>query len=374
MNVDASWLLAALPLMTLGLTVLNAAAWPRGRRAVGARGVSVLIPARNEEATIGEAVRSALAQPVDEVVVYDDQSTDATPAILAEIAATDERLRVVQGSGLPAGWVGKPHACHRLAQHARGEVLLFLDADVSLLEGAVERIWGLFEDHAADVVTAVPRQVTGSFVERLVLPLLHVTYTSWLPLPLIWRTKDPRFLAANGQVLAVRRDAYDAAGGFEAVRDAVVDDMAFCAAQKRAGRRVVFADGHAIAQCRMYRSAAEVWAGFSKNIYEGLGSPAGLVLALALYFGAFVAPWLALAVGLLGAPALLAPSAVGVGANLLQRLLLAVRHGHPSVAVALHPAAILVLAAIAVNSWVWHLRNDIVWSGRSYARREQRGG
>lgn len=364
------WLTILLPLVALALTVFNLLVWPRGTRRDVDETVSVLIPARNEEATIEQTVRSALAQDVLEVLVYDDQSDDDTPNILAALAAQDDRLHVLQGVPLPDGWVGKPHACHRLAAAAQGEVLFFVDADVTLHDEALGRVFGIFNDYEADVVTAVPRQDVRGFTERLVLPLLHLTYVSWLPLPLIWRTRDPRFLAANGQLLAVRRVAYDRVGGFEAVRDAVVDDMAFCAAQKRAGGRVVFVDGHEIATCRMYESAGEVWRGFSKNIFEGIGSVVGLVFVLALYLGAFVWPWVAVAVG---GPFLL-PGAIGVVLTVVQRLLLTVRHGHAPEGVLLNPIAVLVLCAIAVNSWLWHLRGNIQWAGRSYARKEVRGG
>ncbi len=363
------WLIVVLPAFALVLTLLNAVWWPRGRRGEVDVRVSVLIPARDEQANIERTVRAALAQPVDEVLVYDDQSTDDTVAILEALAREDSRVQVLRGVTLPPGWVGKPHACHRLAHRAIGEVLLFLDADVALEPHGVEHLCTVMRDFDADVVTAVPRQRFGGFVERLVIPMLHVTYASWLPLPLVWRTADPRFLAANGQILAVRRAAYDVAG-FDAVRDAVVDDMAICAAQKRAGHRVVFADGHLIASCRMYRSAGEVWRGFSKNVFEGLGSPAALFLAITLYLATFVAPWAALVAG----DVMFWPALVGVGANVTQRAVLLVRHRHPVEGLLLVPVATMTLGAIAVNSWVWHLRNDIQWSGRSYPRKRARRG
>lgn len=364
------WLTVLPAALALMMTVFNIATWPRGKRQPVTRRVSVLIPARNEALTIETTVRAALAQPVDEVLVYDDQSSDATPDILRSIAREDERLRVIAGVQLPAGWVGKPHACHRLAEQASGELLFFLDADVTLASHGVEHVCGILDTYEADVVTAVPRQEVGTLIERLVLPMLHVTYVSWLPMPLVWRTNDPRFLAANGQVLAVQRDAYDATGGFAAVRDAVVDDMAFCAMQKREGRRVVFADGHEIATCRMYTSAREVWEGFSKNIFEGIGSVPGLLLVLVLYLVTFVWPLVAVALG----GAWLWPGLVAVAANVTQRLMLLVRHGHSWVGAILYPVGVLVLCAIALNSWLWHLRGKIMWSGRSYARKEARGG
>jgi hypothetical protein len=370
-------LLAVPALVALGITLVNLPTWPRGRRCAdqGAR-VSVLIPARDEEATIESAVHAALENdpPVHEVVVCDDNSTDDTPAILDRLRAAHPRLRVVSAPPLPAGWVGKPHACQVLSEHATGDVLVFVDADTMLAREGIVRVLDLFSRYRADAVSALPRQVMGSFAERLLLPLLSLTYTSWLPLFLVWWSRNPRFLAANGQVLALSREALDAVGGFAAVRAEVVDDVALCRHAKKAGLRVVFADGRDLASCRMYGSAAEIWRGFSKNICEGLGGSALAVLAvLGLYLSAFVVPYLALLAALGGASSLLLPGIAGVGANLTLRGALAIRFGHSVGSVLLHPLAVVVLAAIAVNS-IWWTRGDAIrWRGRVYPGRPRRG-
>ncbi len=358
--------------LACGLTALNALTWPRGEAAGRvAERVSVLIPARDEQATIEACVRHVMASthPLHEVIVYDDGSTDATPALLTKLAEEFPKLRVAQGDGLPAGWVGKPHACHRLAKLATGDVLIFLDADTRLSPTGLARAASLLTRLRADVVTAVPRQQVGSVAERLILPLLHVTYTSWFPLALTYLSRDVRFLAANGQFLAVRRAAYERAGGFEAVRREVVDDMALCRALKSSGARVVFADGHHIATCRMYQDGRQVWEGFSKNIYAGLGAkPLALVFVIALYTMTFIAPYVWLGLGLSGvAPELVRWGALGVGLNLALRLILMARQRHGALSVLLHPVATLGLLAIAVNSWRWHRRGAIRWRGRTYA-------
>ncbi len=369
------WVVLALPgAGALSLTAFNEVFWPRGRPdTTFEQSVSVLIPARNEARNIEKAVRGVFSgelQP-DELIVYDDGSTDDTPNILARLRSEFPRLRVENGIGLPTGWVGKPHACHRLASFAKGDVLLFLDADVVLHPQGLKHLASIFKNHKAELVTAVPRQVTQTFVEKLILPLLHLTYTSWLPLPLIWLTNDPRFLAANGQVLAISRETYDAIGGFEAIKHEVVDDMAICRLAKSAKRRVVFADGHHIASCRMYQSPKEVWEGFSKNLYSGIGAhPLALLVVVALYVTTFVLPYLAL-IASFWLPQLLLPSLVGVGINLALRLILAVRHGHPLLSVLLHPVGVLGLMAIAFNSYLWHVRGSISWSGRVYATRNR---
>lgn len=369
--------LLALPALgVLGIVVFNAVAWPRGRRdGVMPGRVSVLIPARNEAATVERCVRAVLSgtQVPDEVLVYDDGSTDGTGEIVARLAAEDGRVRLISGGPLPAGWVGKPHACHRLSTEATGEVLLFLDADTVAEPSCLARVGSLFADLRADVVTAGTRQVVRGFVERLVVPLLHLTYLAWLPVPLVWRSRDPRFLIANGQLLAVRREALARAGGWEAVRAEVVDDMALCRRVKETGGRVVFADGHRMARCRMYQGGRQVVNGFSKNLYEGVGGrPAGLVGVIAVHVLVFLLPYVGLAAALLGAGSLLVPSLLGVAANVAIRAVLAARYGQPWEAVLLHPLAVVALLGIAVNSFRWSRRGEIRWRDRVYPARGAR--
>lgn len=352
------------PLIPLGVTLVNLATWrPARAAAADLPSISALVPARDEEATIAACVTALLAEPVHEVVVLDDHSTDGTPRILAEIAAREPRLRVLQGRPLPPGWVGKPNACAQLAAAATGDVLVFVDADVTFAPGGISRVVARLDD--ADVVSALPDQRTGGGLEALVIAQLHLTYLSWLALPLIRYLGDPRILAANGQILAMRPVTYCRAGGFEGVATAVVDDMAFCRAAKEAGLRVDFVDGTAVASCRMYRSGAEAVAGFSKNLYEGIGSsPLALLGLAALHAACFLAPWLAWP----WVPAAL----LGIGANLLQRALLAWRFGHPAWTVPAHLAGLGVMGVVAARSWIWTRTGSIRWRGRIYAAQAER--
>lgn len=385
----ATLLFAALPAATLGMSLFNLAVWPRGRPSDGSPGarsveadfsdLSVLIPARDEEETIERCIRSIdrAKGDVGEIVVYEDRSTDATPDILERLRDEIPNLRVVEGEPLPDGWVGKPHACHRLVEAADGDTLVFVDSDTALDTQGLERLFSLLErgpTGRSDMVTAVPKQVCKSWAEALVVPLLHLTYTSWLPMPLVWRTADPRFLAANGQVMAIRREALEDIGGFEAVRADVVDDMALGRAFKRAGYTVVFADGARIAECRMYESWSGIWEGFSKNLYEGIGeNPATLGLVVALYAAAFLVPWIAAPLAwAFGATHVAAAAAAGVGCNLLLRALLAWRFRHPVGSVVSHPVGVAALLAIAVNSFLWHQRGEVRWAGRVYGAKGER--
>lgn len=313
--------------------------------------VSALVPARDEERTIEACVRALLLEPVHEVIVLDDGSTDQTARVARSI--DDPRLRVVQGRQLPQGWAGKPHACAQLAQEATGELLLFVDADVRVVPGSVAALALAAGRH--HVVTAVPRQELGTFAERLVVPLLHVVYYALAPLWLVPLVRDPRVVAANGQLLLLRRDALAAFGGHShaSVRGAVVEDQALCRAAKVAGLRVLFADGFSIATCRMYQSASEVRQGFGKSLYAGVGrSPSRLAAALAVVAGVLLLPLLTL------------PGALALFAL---RALLAIRFRQPALSVLLHPAAVAALFAIALDSMVRTHRGGVVWRGRRYA-------
>ncbi|MCO4748177.1 MAG: glycosyltransferase [Proteobacteria bacterium] len=369
------WLLPAPALLALGMTAANLMWWPRGRPGGNTPKVSLLMPARNEEASIETAVRAALdALPADgELVVGDDASTDRTAEILAEIAAEDARLRVITPPALPEGWVGKPHNCHHLAAAARGDVLVFVDADVTLASDALDRLSDLADRYDAGVVSAFPSQETQTAAEAHLMPLLALTYTAWLPMPLVWWSRDPRFLAANGQVLWIDAEAYRVIGGFEAVGSEVVDDMAICRRAKQLGQRVVFADGKDIASCRMYGSGSELWRGFTKNLYEGLGeNPALLVAVMTLYCWAFVLPWIVVALtATTGGPWLLA-GAIGVGANVTTRGLLAWSRGHRLSGLVTHPGAVLALLALAVSSARETRAGRVTWAGRVYRRRKDR--
>ena len=390
---------AGLSALALGMTILNELTWPRGKRRgrmPAGRRVSILVPARNEARHIEQCVRAAWSSdhPILEVIVCDDASTDATPEILARLqkeqaaqhAMRRPRLKVIgqeragSNAELPQGWVGKPYACHRLAKAASGDVLLFVDADTFLDYDGVARLASLFAEHDADVVTAVPRQRALTLAEQLILPLLHVTYTSWFPIFLTWRSQDERFLAANGQLLAITREMYEQVGGHEAIRQEVVDDMELCKLVKRQGGRVVFADGHAMAQCRMYESAREVWEGFSKNIYPGLGaSRVALSGVLGLYGVTFVAPYLTLWLAArregasdkpakdLGNKTAYIASFASILNNLALRYISASRHDHDRAkAMWLHPIGVTGLLAIALNSARWYEGGGVRWSGRVY--------
>ncbi|MBI1940903.1 MAG: glycosyltransferase [Acidobacteria bacterium] len=229
--------------------------------------VSVIIPARNEEAAIASAVRSVAAQRgVREILVVDDQSEDRTGEILRGLKAELPSLRSIRIEALPEGWVGKPHALAAGARLAEGEWLLFTDADTEHLPESLAALLDRAESEKADLLSVSPAQKTVAWWEKSVIPLV---YTRLARLYRFEEVSDPQSpaAAANGQYLLVRREVYERIGGHEAVRDKILEDVELARLVKGAGGRLVFLSGAEWVETRMYRSFVEMWRGWTKNLY-----------------------------------------------------------------------------------------------------------
>ena len=328
--------------------------------------VSVLVPARDEAARIGACLEALARQDYGavEVLVLDDGSADATAEIARSFEGRVPGLRVLAGEPLASGWVGKPHACAQLAREARGEWLLFTDADVELAPSGVSRGVAAARALVADLLTALPAQRTGSFAEALAIPLLYFVVCGLLPMFAIPFMRWSRLAAASGQFMLFRREAYDRVGGHEAVRAALVEDVALALAVRRARLRLWLANGRGLASCRMYTGWAEVVEGFSKNAFAGLGySVVNLAVLILMALALFVAPPVGLALLPSGREWFAAETALA----LATRLALALAFRHPVWTVLLHPVAVLVALAIAVRSfWLTRFGGGVRWRGRRY--------
>ena len=259
--------------------------------------ISVIVPARNEERNIRRCVESLLAQtyPDFELIVLDDRSTDATPKILHAFASPDQRLTVLLGAELPPGWAGKPHAVFQAARAARGDWLCFVAADTFAGPQALASVYAGAQATRADLFTIMTGQEVPTFWERVILPVVFTALSvGFSPR----RVNDPRRkdAIANGQFILIKRSVYDTVGGHAALKDSIVEDRDLAVLVKRAGYRLVIADGRQVAQTRMYTSLPEMWEGWTKNIFLGLSGSAGLLLLGAL--GAFLSLVAALALPL----------------------------------------------------------------------------
>lgn len=337
----------------------------------GIRRVSVLIPARDEADNIGDCLASVLACRITgwdlEIIVLDDRSSDETGRIAR--ATGDERVKVVAGRELPIGWLGKSYACNQLMKAASGEWLLYLDADIRLKPEALENALAMADAQEEGLITGFAYQQTGTWLEKLVVPLMTFTIICHLPILLVRTSRDPRFVAAHGGFMLVHRNSYMRCGGHEAIRSDLVDDMALARAVKRVGDQVTLADITEYAEMRMYHNANEVWKGYRKNIYAGLGrSPFILLVMLSMYTLLYVLPLAAFIFFSVTGQA--AEATWALSASLLGIAIKRIsdESARQSVGLCLFiSVSILCLIAIAISSW-WGSRSGqgYEWKGRRY--------
>jgi hypothetical protein len=323
--------------------------------------VSVLIPARNEAHRIGPTIRSALGQcglADVEVLVLDDGSTDGTADVVRAVAGSDSRLQVLTGTAPPSGVLGKPHACAQLAASARGDVLVYVDADVTLAPDAVAAgVAMLRGPQPLDLLSPWPRQVTAGIGGRLVQPLLAWSWLTTLPLRAAEKSRRPSMAVANGQFLVLEATALARAGGWEAVAGAVLDDISLARAVRAAGGRTGVADGSTLATCRMYANGRELYDGYRKSLWAAFGSPAGAVAVATALLVAYVVPPVAAVTGS-------RIGAVGYLAGVIGRASAARWSGRPWDAVA-HPVSVLALVGMLASSWAGRVRGSLHWKGRA---------
>jgi glycosyltransferase involved in cell wall biosynthesis len=332
--------------------------------------VSVIVPARDEASEIEACVRSAFEQdhPV-EVVVLDDGSTDGTKAVLAGIENT--ALVVVHGGddALPPGWLGKPWACQRAARHATGDWLLFIDADVRLAPAAVSRAVRYAIGHRLDLLSGLGTLVNVSLGERVVQPVVAGAILAANHLSEVNDPDRPDKALASGQFLLFRRAAYDQIGGHEAVAGNVLDDVGLALAVKRAGLGFHLVHMRELYSCRMYRSGADAWRGWRKNLFAGVHYSWGWVAAAAAFNLAFLTgPLLVLVAAASGLVAWwLAPVALGpiVAVHALRFYLDGVFEQPRVLGLATHLLGnALFLALLFDSAWATS-RGTVRWKGRT---------
>jgi glycosyltransferase involved in cell wall biosynthesis len=369
----ASMLCALTPavLFVMNLRRYRAPALPLGAKQLPA--ISVLIPARDEAHGIEAAVASVLASEGVrfEVIVMDDNSTDGTAAIVAGMAARDARVRLEHAPPLPLGWNGKQHACWALAHAAKYDVFCFVDADVRLEREALARMAVFLDASRSALVSGFPQQVTETWMEWLLLPLIHFVLLGYLPIDQMRKGTDPAFAAGCGQFLMAQRGAYFATGGHAEIKSTMHDGLLLPRLFRHHGLRTDLADLTALARCRMYRNAGQVWRGLAKNATEGIAAPVRILpISIVLALGQIM-PFLllaALAAGRAVKPEVLVFVLVAVASAWLPRVLAAYRFKQDWRGALLHPFGIAMLLAIQWYSFARKLMGGAVsWKDRAYA-------
>ena len=336
--------------------------------------LSVLIPARDEEAVLERCVSSIAAQRYPgrlEILILDDHSTDHTGFIAEGLAVSDSRIKALKGGELLPGWKGKPNALRQLAAQATGDLLLLTDADCVFSRGALESSVRFREQRGADCLSLMPYLECRSFWEHVVVPLQYFLVFVTLPIRNVYATKNPAFAAANGAFLLLPRALYTELGGHEPVKTEMAEDIKFAQHVKRRGYRLVYGDGSRIYSVRMYDSLKGIWDGFSKNLYPAMGKNLIVLFIWALFLITtqilpFVFVGIALthhdrSLGLFWLP--LAHIAIA----LVIRVALALRFRQQVWASVTHPLGWIITIAIAMNSaYLTYSRKGHAWKGRVY--------
>ena len=321
--------------------------------------VSILIPARNEEANILKLLIAIQLQDYKsyEVIVYDDESSDDTYHICTDHAAKDQHVSVIKGGKLPGGWTGKNHACHQLASKAKGEYFLFLDADDTVNNGLINSAVHRMKLYKLALLSLFANQEMETFGEHVTVPLLHYLLLNLLPLRLVFLTENAAVATACGQFMLFDADVYRQNAWHQLVKDKVVEDACIMREVKMAGLNgdVLLANG--MMDCRMYRSYSDAITGFSKNALAAFNySIAGLLIYLLMLLSGPMIVITTLNFSLIffmGGLILLTRVMISLstGQNVLYNILL-------------HPVQMINLAIIAFLSIQKYLTKTVVWKGR----------
>jgi glycosyltransferase involved in cell wall biosynthesis len=322
--------------------------------------VSIIVPARNEEASLGNCLASLTAQTgvAFEIIVVDDGSTDRT----REIAQSFAKMRVISPDPLPHGWTGKNNAVIAGAKEARAQWLLFTDADTVHLPGSLARALAEAKTEGADLLSYSPQQVVVTFAERAVMPVVFAELAAKYP-PQKVREQNSEIIAANGQYLLVRRAAYDAVGGHAAVAAEILEDVALARLFRNEGKTVYFRSGGDAVRTRMYRNWAQLREGWTKNLALLFPQPERLALQ-SLFL--WLAAWATLGIIAVGASSQhFAWIAFAVFWPLLYRR---IRVAHFATANNLIAIAfgLPMFAYLLLRSKKAHANGQVIWRGRTY--------
>jgi glycosyltransferase involved in cell wall biosynthesis len=326
--------------------------------------VSVIVPARNEEACLGACLESLAAQTgVDfEIIVVNDASTDHT----REIARSFPRVYVVDADAPPSGWTGKNNAMAAGARVARGQWLLFTDADTVHLPESLARAVVEAKRNEANMLSYSPEQEVHGFWENAVMPVIFAELAATYRPSVVSDPKSPA-AAANGQYILIARETYDAIGGHATVSSSLLEDVALARAVKASGRKILFRFAGDAVRTRMYRSFAQLREGWTKNLALLFPSPVRLALLRLTEF-VLIAGGLAAAItALLRGHVKPAVAAAILAATIYGFFLDRIRQAHFSwEANALSLAGLPLFAYLLLRSRLSHKQGSVRWRGRTY--------
>jgi glycosyltransferase involved in cell wall biosynthesis len=320
--------------------------------------VSILLPARNEEHNIGNLLDdlTKMKNSNFEIIVFDDQSTDNTSAIVQKKANTDKRIKLIQSDGLPAQWLGKNHACYQLAKAAKGNYYLFADADVRLHGNVVENAVSYMENRQLGLLSVFPVQIQKTIGEKLTVPVMNYILLSLLPLIFVRISPFSSHSAANGQFMLFNALNYKKTQPHKVFKSSPVEDIAISGYYKKQKIKVACTTGESRIKCRMYSNYKEAVNGFSKNVFMFFGNHP----VLAFLF------WIFATLGFI--PVMLSQPGIlpyYISAIILIQLVYSfISKQNPLLNLVLFPLQLLFLLQVMIKSMLNKIHKQYSWKGR----------
>ncbi len=322
--------------------------------------VSVIVPARNEGASLADCLQSLVTQSgvAFEIIVVDDHSTDRT----REIALSFRAVRLIEAGPLPEGWTGKNNAVTTGAGQARGEWLLFTDADTIHLPGSLASALKEAQENGAELLSYSPEQIAVTFWEMATLPVVFAELARQYSPSKVSDPASP-IAAANGQYILIRRDTYDAVGGHAAIAGDILEDVALARAVKNSGCKILFRYAGTAVRTRMYRSYRQLRDGWTKNLALLFPSPGWLALRILTWWAL---AWIALPLGVVSVATRYWDTALCV----LPWAFLVVRINRAHFGIRMTGFAVAfgppMFAYLLLRSKGAHANGSVTWKGRTY--------
>lgn len=331
--------------------------------------VSIIVPVKDEADTIEECLRSLinLNYKLKEIIVVLGKSHDGTEEIVNKFS---DKVKIVHEPPLPDGWIGKNWACYVGYQSSKGELLLFTDGDTIHEECSLSKAVSIIVNENADMVTFFPKFIFRSFWEKLITPLIAVFIGISNRVWDLNNDKSNSFLG-NGQYILIRRDVYEKVGGHKTVKDIVIEDYALAGLIKRSGYKLRGYNAPQFLKVKMYHNFSELWEGWTKNIYSGIGSVQRTIIFIAILFG-LIFPYIFSAISFIqfihGYPSPLILNVLPVLLMLAAGFIVYRSYDAPKIFALLIPFAMLLIITLIINSTIKSLLSSISWKGKKYRK------
>jgi chlorobactene glucosyltransferase len=340
--------------------------------------VSVLIPARNEEDCIRECLEALSKQQYDplEIIVLDDNSTDATAEIIKSIGNLDPRIIMIKGVDAPEGWIGKQWACEQLYKEAKGRHLLFVDADTVLAQDTVSAAVYESRNRGVDLLTVIPHRIASCVTERILYPFVDWAIFCWMPMTAAHKVGNPYLSAAFGQFMFFTRDAYEKIGRHSAIKNNPLDDIMLARVTKKFGLKWMLMEGTASVKVHAYPGNIETVKSVSRSIFPVFNYSISVFVMFSVVL---------LAVGFVPIYSLVNPvtsTSVNVDINLISVLsvmsivaswsVVCRKYNHGIWMVVCYPVSIAVIWLVALHSVVSYIFHFTKWKNRKIIKQKIR--